>query len=218
MLKCALCGDVKDSGDVNINYYRHLYESGITSELIGINSWRNNIDSYDCLVVCGGGDIHPEFYGQTPSGNDGVYDVEYDRFELSVIGDFIKSGKPILGICRGMQSINVAMGGTLIQDIPSQLGLNHNSYGNTVCQHEIKISRNSRISSSLGIRFIVNSYHRQCVHILGSDLYVAAASHDGVIEAIESNTLPVLGVQWHPERMSGNTLFEHFYDTYLKKQ
>lgn len=218
MLKSALCGNVKTGEDVNKKYYEHLYEIGVLAELIKYKGGIINVDEYDCLVICGGGNMHPKFYGQQPIKSSEPFDVDFDAFELSVIGTFIKSGKPILGICRGMQSINVAMGGTLIQDIPLQLGLSHINCGNAECYHEIKISKNSRLSSSFGIRSIVNSFHCQCVHNLGSDLYVAAASHDGVIEAIESDALPILGVQWHPERMNGNTLFEHFYDTYLKKQ
>ena len=110
-----------------------------------------------------------------------------------------------------MQSINTALGGTLIQDIPSMLNLCHSNCGATECMHEIKISARSKLKEALGLRAIVNSYHHQCVHLTGSGLTVAAASHDGVIEAIEGTELPLLGTQWHPERMAGNAVFDHFF-------
>ncbi len=216
MPKTALCGSViNGKQSINKQYYDHITQCG--ADIIDTYPFSpiKAVKECDCLIVCGGGDMHPKFYNQEPIVSSTVYDIYFDEYELSLIGEFVKAGKPILGICRGMQSINVAMGGTLIQDIPYQLGLSHSDCGNRVCMHEIKIAKNSRLVKSMGIRAIVNSHHHQCVHILGSGMYVAAASHDGVVEAIESENLPILCVQWHPERMSGNTVFEHFFETYL---
>lgn len=207
MFKTALLSD----REVNKMYIDHIEQCGG----VAVTEFKQPEKECDCLVICGGGDMHPRFYGQNPILDNMIFNVGYDEYELSVIGRFIKAGKPILGICRGMQSINVAMGGTLIQDIPSQLGLCHYDCGNGICMHEIKISRKSDLSKSMGIRSIVNSFHHQCVHMLGGDLVISAASHDGIIEAVESNSLPILGVQWHPERMSGNTLFEYFLQKYI---
>ena len=113
-----------------------------------------------------------------------------------------------------MQSINVALGGTLIQDIPSVLGYFHSNYEGRDCQHEIKISKASKLYKAMGLRAIVNSYHHQCIDKLGQGLHAVSTAHDGVIEAIESEKHKILGVQWHPERMNGNAVFEHFFNNY----
>lgn len=215
MTKAAVIGMVKDGkSNISKKYYEHIQRSGI----IPITAYPKNAqklaDECNYLVVCGGGDIHPKFYMQEQMYKDHHYDTEFDKYELEMINIFLSHSKPILGICRGMQSINVALGGTLIQDIPSQLGLYHQTTDNNICMHEIKISKNSHLYNSFGMRAIVNSYHHQCVHKLSDNLIVAAASHDGVIEAIEGIELPILGVQWHPERMAGNTVFDHFFNTY----
>ena len=159
--------------------------------------------------------MDPAFYGQKPWRDNLKFNAELDKYELELINAFIMRKKPVLGICKGMQSINIALGGTLIQDIPSMLNLYHSNCGPTECMHEIKISPNSKLKEALGLRAVVNSYHHQCVHLTGDGLTVAAASHDGVIEAIEGIELPVLGTQWHPERMAGNAVFDHFFSTYL---
>lgn len=168
------------------------------------------VKEFDCLMICGGGDLHPRFYGEQPYCTYAHYDDILDNYEINLINTFIEYKKPVLGICRGMQSLNVALGGTLIQDIPHFLKTNHQSSFEKECLHEIKIQKKSELSKILGIRTIVNSHHHQCINSLGKNLKVIALAHDGVIEAIEGIDIPVLGVQWHPERMSGNDIFDYF--------
>ena len=217
MAKAAVFGVVENGiSKISEKYFNHIRQSGVEAYATYPDDVYKTADSCDCLVVCGGGDMDPQFYGQKPWRDGLHFDSSLDRYELELIRAFTDREKPVLGICKGMQSINIALGGTLIQDIPSMLSLCHASCTGGECTHEIKISARSKLSHAIGRRAVVNSFHHQCVHVLGYGLTAAAASHDGVIEAIESDTLPILGVQWHPERMSGNSVFDHFFNTYLK--
>lgn len=212
MKTAAVFGEIKNGKpNVSERYTEHISACGISVKILCGEASETAAEEYDYLIVCGGGDIDPLLYGQQNTENI-KFDRGFDILEQSYIKAFLKEGKAILGICRGMQSINVALGGTLIQDIPSMLGLCHFNCGGRDCEHEIKISKLSKLHSVMGLRAVVNSLHHQCIHTLGEGLKIAAVSHDGIIEAIESEK--VLGVQWHPERMSGNTLFEYFFENY----
>ena len=213
MIAAALFGEIKDGNpDINKSYYSHLNSCGVAPTAALVNPPKKCAKEYDFLVLCGGGDIDPSIYGQPPYTNSS-FKRWFDDLEFSYIRAFMKHRKPILGICRGMQSINVFLGGDLYQDIPSALG--HTHFKTTT--HEIIISNDSLLSRSMGKRAMVNSRHHQSVKKLGDTLYLAAKTHDGVTEAIESTDYPLLGVQWHPERIYGNTVFEHFIKYYIKK-
>jgi len=218
MIKAAVFGAIKDEKpNINERYFEHIKRCGVIPVTAYPKSPYETSKECDCLIVCGGGDMNPKFYGQKPFDENQTYDSVFDEYEIAMIKEFISQKKAILGICRGMQTINVVLGGSLIQDIPSMLGLCHKGDGSSVCMHEIKISKSSKLSNTLGIRAVVNSYHHQSVHKLGEELFVAAASHDGIIEAIEGMNSPILGIQWHPERMSGNDVFDHFFTNICKK-
>lgn len=170
------------------------------------------LDTVDGLLLSGGGDVEPSRYGAVER-HPTVYGInpERDRFELDLIAEALRRDQPLLCICRGIQVLNVALGGTLVQDIASQpdlpvrvehrqqeVGLAPDDLG-----HDVAIDLNSPLrrlaaSASLG----VNSYHHQAVDRLASDLLAIAHAPDGLIEAA---TLPsrgfVLAVQWHPELM-----------------
>lgn len=217
MKKAAVFGCIKDDmPNIDKRYFEHIRQSGIEPRAVYPDLPEDAAEKYDCLAVCGGGDIHPNYYGEQPLKEHYTYDRRFDEYELATIRAFFKKKKPILGICRGMQSVNVALGGSLFQSVQSQLGLCHKGSDKAVCNHEIKISKNSDISKKMGLRAIVNSYHHQSINKPGDGLYVIAAAHDGVIEAFESDTLPVLGIQWHPERMNGNDVFDYFFEKYVK--
>ena len=217
MKSAAVFGCIKDDmPNIDKRYFEHIKQSGIAPQAVYPQVPEEAAQKYDCLVVCGGGDIHPSYYGESPLKPHYTYDRCFDEYELSVIRAFVKEKKPILGICRGMQSVNVALGGSLFQSIRSQLGLCHKGSDKKVCEHEIKISKDSELSKKIGLRAIVNSYHHQSVNCPGEGLYVIAATHDGVIEAFEGKSLPVLGIQWHPERMNGNDVFDYFFEKYVK--
>lgn len=145
------------------------------------------------LILSGGTDIAPFFFGEKIESSKLSIDHERDDYELLLMDAFYKKKKPVLGICRGIQVINVYFGGTIFQDI----GDIHNE-----TFHNIKICTNSILESILGNECLVNSYHHQTIKTLGKDLIVSAVSDDSVVEGIEHRNGSVIGVQWHPERMT----------------
>ena len=156
--------------------------------------------SCDGLLLCGGGDIACEWFGQ-PDRGSGPPDLARDRAELILFHTFYRAGRPILGICRGMQVINVALGGTLIQDLPRPRRMFHAwDQGDKV--HPIFSREGSLLHRLYGPLFPVNSAHHQGVDRLGEGLRDAAWSEGGVVEAVDLPGYPLLGVQFHPERMS----------------
>lgn len=144
----------------------------------------------DGLLLSGGGDIHPRFYNQDLLNSEEI-EEERDEWELWLTREVFKMGKPILGICKGMQVLNVALGGTLYQDIP----------GHRNTKHLINISEGSLLHRIMGGEkaIEVNSSHHQALKDVPPHLQVIAHSSDGVIEAVEGRHW-VLGVQFHPER------------------
>lgn len=152
----------------------------------------------DGLLLTGGFDVAPHRYGQEALPQCGEIDARRDEAELALFHAFRAAGKPIFGICRGIQLINIALGGTLWQDLPFQRGAEHSK-----CYHTVRCSPDSQIAGLFGQTITVNSYHHQAIGRLGEGLTVAAHSPDGVIEAVEHKTEPIFAVQWHPERMTG---------------
>lgn len=162
------------------------------------------VDRIDELFLIGGEDSDPQLYGEQPSTLLGEIDQQRDAFELAIYHRTRQQHKPILGICRGMQLINIAEGGTLYQDLTLaklKTTLKHNQQPTPVTAetHQIKIKPNSWLAPLLGAEHRVNSVHHQVVHQLAPSLQVVAHSADGVIEAIESRDHEVYGVQFHPE-------------------
>jgi len=151
------------------------------------------------LVLCGGGDLDPAYFGQPPRGSHPP-DRRRDEAELALFAAFHGRGRPILGICRGMQVINVAMGGDLIQDLPPLMGRFHG--GGEGCVHPIRTRPGSWLERLYGPEMTVNSFHHQAVGKLGRGLSPSAWAEGGFPEALEDETGRVLGVQFHPERMA----------------
>lgn len=156
-------------------------------------------DSCDGLLVPGGADVDPVHYGQENTASRGI-DPERDRDELKLIARFMEAEKPILGICRGEQVLNIALGGTLIQDLPDETH-NHNAETDTDRVHRVKVTH-PVLEKLYGAEFVSNSSHHQAVDRLGRGLSVACVSEDGVVEGIVHENGRVLGVQFHPERMA----------------
>lgn len=166
-------------------------------------------ESLDGVLFAGGGDIEPAHYGATPHSKLGLIDPMRDSAELPMARWAVAEGKPILGICRGVQVLNVALGGSLYQDIPSEIAseLHHNlSYERedwTHMAHEMTVAPGSRLASLLGVeRLPINSLHHQSVREIGAGLRAVAWAPDGVVEALEGDSEAfVVGVQCHPEAL-----------------
>ena len=167
------------------------------------------------LLLTGGGDIHPDNFDQEWHPSLKYVNEARDELELPLCREKIEANIPVFGICRGIQVMSVAMGGSLYQDVPSQITdpLTHPAKGpEQDSQHEIEIEPNRRLSKIVGKnKDEVNSAHHQAVDEIGEGFVVTARSADGVIEAIENPSKKfVLGVQYHPERMTQTPEFrEH---------
>ncbi|MCC7058793.1 MAG: type 1 glutamine amidotransferase [Burkholderiaceae bacterium] len=169
-------------------------------------SVRAYVRELDGLVLQGGADVCPRSYGKQPMRAEWAGDIERDRYEMELMHEFMVQGKPVLGICRGAQLMNVALGGTLFQDIATQCpqAIAHVDpvLYDELC-HEISFEADSRIRSLYENLEVarVTSIHHQAVDRLGSDLVVDARStRDGIIEAIRWRGAGyAMGLQWHPE-------------------
>jgi putative glutamine amidotransferase len=165
------------------------------------------------LLLAGGGDVRPERYGQGDAGNLISVDPERDETEFLLARWAMEDDLPILAICRGIQVLNVALGGDLVQDIPSQVpgALIHNpgpGQARGQVQHPVTLVLNSRLATIVGqgqprAQLEVNSFHHQCVRQPAPSLRVVARAPDGIIEGLEcADRTFVLGVQWHPEELA----------------
>jgi putative glutamine amidotransferase len=156
----------------------------------------------DGLVIAGGPDIEPVRYGAEPHPRTGPAYRERDAWELALIEAALASGTPLLGICRGMQLLNVALGGTLVQHLPEAVGHDgHVGPTGVFGQHEVKPVPGTRLGEVLPEAASVPTYHHQAVDRLGRGLLASAHAEDGTPEAVEvaDGDGFVLGVQWHPE-------------------
>jgi putative glutamine amidotransferase len=169
---------------------------------------RGAFDGIDGLILSGGGDIHPSEFGEADCGLLWRIDRKRDRAELSLAHWALAEGLPVLGICRGVQTLNVATGGSLIQDIPTQVShaLSHSSISGRPLPeiaHSIRVDPGSRLAELIGAGDLgVNSAHHQAAKTIGKGLIAVARAPDGVIEGLEAPAHPFcIGVQWHPEAM-----------------
>ena len=143
------------------------------------------------LLLTGGGDVEPARYGGARLPTDTV-DVDRDREEFALLDAFLRQGRPVFGICRGVQLLNVYFGGTLCQQVPGHAD---------GARHTVHAVPGSRIEALCGAAFETNSWHHQAADALAPGLRCTASSPDGLAEALEHEAFPVFGVQWHPERM-----------------
>lgn len=163
------------------------------------------LDGIDALVLTGGGDVDPARYGEENRGLAHRIDFDRDQFELELVRRARERRLPTLAICRGIQVVNVALGGTLIQDIPSEVGsLTHDRIGEDayVSHQAVKIEPGCVIAEIVGdTELMVNSIHHQAIKDLGEGLVPVAWAEDGIVEAVqhEDPDWPLIAVQWHPE-------------------
>ena len=177
-------------------------------------------DDYDGLLLPGGCDVNPSRYGKDRIPEETVDDA-LDELQFGVLARFLEAGKPVLGVCRGHQLLNIFFGGTLVQHLPD--AEKHASLPTGEDNvHPVSVEKGSFLAGIYGEACVVNSTHHQGVELPGKGLRPVMRSEDGVIEAIEHESLPVWGVQWHPERMcfahrrsdtvDGSGLFRFFLD------
>ena len=178
-------------GEGFVNYENALRAAGCEASLA-------HPEDCDALLLPGGGDVNPKLYGQENTASAGI-DDERDRRETEAFRLFLRLGRPIFGVCRGAQLINVLLGGTLHQDIPGHSRVEgadrlHGSH-----------AADPLLLSLYGARFVVNSAHHQAIDRLGAGLCAVQWAEDGTVEAIRHATLPIFAVQWHPERLRAPT-------------
>lgn len=168
----------------------------------------------DGLVLSGGGDVDPARYGAGPVPEVYGVDPRRDRFEAALVVAAARAELPVLGICRGTQILNVALGGTLHQHVPTLTGNDHCLRDRAYeLVHDVRITRDSLLARVVGGAATgVNSLHHQAVEQVGAGLRIVARAEDGIVEAIESDGLGrFLGVQWHPELLDGHPAHEALF-------
>ena len=164
------------------------------------------LEKVDSVLLTGGVDVDPVVYGEAPIPNMGKIDPLRDHFEINLARKVLELKKPLLAICRGIQVLNVAAGGTLYQDINSQIENPFKHYQQAPTHHpthKVSLKTGSKLHGIFNKNeLMVNSFHHQAVKDLGHRFGATAWSDDGVVEAMEiEDNIFVLGVQWHPERM-----------------
>jgi putative glutamine amidotransferase len=185
-----------------------------------------SLQGLDGVMLTGGGDIAPSYYHEAPHPKANPPDAARDAFELELAKLALDNDVPMFGVCRGLQVLNVAAGGTLIQDIPSEvnqaLGHEVNSPLNAIA-HEVWITRGSALSKTMQEQLVdgevlqVNSRHHQAIKLPGAGFEVSATAPDGVIEAIErSGARFCLAVQWHPENFWRTGEFRALFEEFVR--
>ena len=194
---------------ISHDYITSVINAGATPVIIPLSDTKDVIEQAvslcDGVILTGGVDINPNLYQEDIHVACGETNDLRDTFEMYVLEACEKQNKPVLGICRGIQMINVYYGGTLYQDLPSEYPdrikhAQNGSRGNGC--HTIHIEDHSFLSEILGNKAYVNSYHHQAVKDLAEGFRVVARTNDGVVEAIEDTKRHIYGVQFHPEVMS----------------
>ena len=190
---------------VNSAYLRSVIAAGgapsVFSPLTPVAAVPALLDGVDALLLSGGADIEPKHYRATPHPKLGAVEVERDTFELALFTEARARGLPVLAICRGLQLVNVALGGTLWQDLPAERGPHLQSAKRTDRVHPVQVVAGTRLQDALGDTLLtVNSFHHQAIRDLAPGLLASAHTPDGLIEGIEGEGEGwLLGVQWHPE-------------------
>lgn len=211
-----------DAFVLNKNYAEAVRRSGALPVLAVDNT---SADEYaalaDGLILTGGKDVEPSMYGEAEPHSSVQCDPPRDEMELLILQAFLSANKPVLGICRGLQLLNVFLGGTLWQHLPDDIGEHHESGA----VHPVALAPDSVVGRLFGSRILVNSYHHQGVRTLAEDLRATAHAvvdrEKTIVEAFEHVNGRILAVQWHPERMLGASdasiadmtpLFRHFLE------
>ncbi len=213
--RIAITLEMSVKGDKRLNYLdlaysRCVHEAGgmplFFPPLPSPEFFEQALTLIDGLVLTGGADIHPSFYGEEITAPISLSPDQRTEFDLQFFRAALRADKAILAICHGMQVMNVALGGSLYQDLDTQRpgSLSHRpKEGNSPAVHRVQVESKSRLTKILGElrEFEVVSSHHQAVKVLGNGLIISATSPDGLVEGIELPDYPkVIGIQWHPEK------------------
>ena len=199
---------------VNRNYVNQLLKYNCNVIVLTLNNPKIEevLSLCDGFLITGGADINPQYFGEENLGLSKEVIADLDIIDKQMIDFAVKHKKPVLGICRGHQSLNVFLGGTLYQDIGD-------SHRRILSNHEVKTIPNEVLAFDEEI--LVNSYHHQAVNKPAPCMQVIAYHTDGTAEAIVHESLPFIGIQWHPERLpdekSTKTIFDKFFE-YVNNQ
>lgn len=207
--------DVNDAGTQTIgaSYIEAIVRAGGVPFIVptGIDDDVQRVASVlDGLVLTGGEDVDPVHFGEDPHPQLGKVTPERDSIELLLTRQMLNANKPILGICRGMQLLNVVFGGGVYQDMTAQYEkplVQHKQLSKRLyAAHDVKVEPKTKLQAIAGKELIrVNSFHHQAVKDVARPLIVSAVANDGIIEALESTEHAfVIGVQWHPEELAKN--------------
>jgi putative glutamine amidotransferase len=196
-----------DAVAVPASYVRALHRAGgqeavLLPEELDIEEAHERLSRFDGLLLIGGADVDPALYGE--ERHPEIYGVNpvADAFEVALATAAVETGKPLLAICRGIQVLNVALGGSLDQHITGREGLvGHGIPGATPEMHDVRLETGSRAAIAMGVEEVsVSSSHHQALARLGEGLRPIGWTADGIVEAVEHQQGWVLGVEWHPER------------------
>lgn len=213
---------------VNSGYIDAIIKAGGIPLLLPITADEETIDRLVALVdgvlLSGGQDVHPSNYNEDNHPLLGTTSKERDAYEMRIIQNAYQAKKPILGICRGLQLINVAFGGTLYQDLSQQEDVCNSKHRQDIVRdavlHDIDVIPETELHRIFGkTKLVTNSFHHQAVKDLAPGFAICAKSEDGVVESICRSGSPwILGVQWHPEVMiDAHPEMKHLFVTFINK-
>lgn len=203
-MKILIAGVLKDTK----NYEKALRDCQVLYET---TLHPKDITSYSGLLLPGGEDIHPSYFGQSDKGSKGI-DRKLDRAQFALLDAFVRMGRPVFGICRGMQLINVYFGGDIVQHLVTY---RTHQYQGEDQVHLVQNMPHSILWKLYGDSCLVNSAHHQGCGRIGSGLKVTQLAPDKVVEAIEHKDKPILGVQWHPERIHKLQAYPNLADGFV---
>lgn len=210
----VVCGLHENKQFVTNAYIQSIRYAGGLPLVIPLVKSNPAIDDYirlcDGFLFCGGADITPLLFGAEPVNGIGETNISLDIFQIRLMKRILLTKKPVLAICRGIQILNVACGGTIYQDISLKSGdvLNHMQSSNSRkdISHKIAVTSGTQLHHIVGSILYTNSFHHQAIAELGQGLIASAHTSDGVIEGVEMPDRSfVIGVQWHPEAMFRNS-------------
>ena len=206
----VICGLEDQKQYVSDAYIQAIKSVGGLPLILPLVKSKTVIEEYvtlcDGFLFCGGGDITPLLFGEEPKAGIGKTDISMDLFQIRLMKAALQKEKPVLAICRGMQVLNVACGGSIYQDLTecNLETMNHmqTSFSRKDISHKVLFTPKTRLHRLLGDFAYTNSFHHQAVHDVGKGLVVSGKTGDDIIEAIEMPSYPfTIGVQWHPEHM-----------------